>query len=221
MRLNIDSPQKFRSLMLLLCTLCLTFISLSLKEAVDAAEKEKSTPQTDKISQENTDKAREREAPAEADDEETINGTSDKFEQHEKEGRTVFTGHVKINRTNGFLNADKVTIYEDVKTNEAIKTVAEGHVELRDGDIFATCDRAILNHVDDTVELQDNVVVIQNEDRLETKHFTFNRRTGKRVGEGDVKFRVRIKQKKLPADEAKAEPNKERETPANASEGEK
>jgi lipopolysaccharide export system protein LptA len=42
------------------------------------------------------------------------------------------------------------------------------------------------------VELSKNVVVLQNEDRLEAKQFMFNRRTGKRTGKGDVKFRVRI-----------------------------
>jgi lipopolysaccharide transport protein LptA len=208
---NIDSPKMFRCLMVLLCTLGLTFISLSFKEAVDAAEKEKPTPETNKVSKENTDK----------DNEEAIDGTADEFKQYEKEGLTIFTGHVKINRPNGFLNADKVTIHEDVNTNEAIKTVAEGHVELRDGDIFATSDHAILNHVDDTVELHDNVVVIQDEDRLETKHFTFNRRTGEREGKGEVKFRVRVKQKKPAVEEDKTEQNTERAAPANTSAGEK
>ncbi|MBI1922801.1 LPS export ABC transporter periplasmic protein LptC [Candidatus Poribacteria bacterium] len=208
---NIDSPKMFRCLMALLCTLGLTFISLSFKEGVDAAEKEKPTPETNKVSKENTDK----------DNEEAIDGTADEFKQYEKEGLTIFTGHVKINRPNGFLNADKVTIYEDVNTNEAIKTVAEGHVELRDGDIFATSDHAILNHVDDSVELQDNVVVIQDEDRLETKHFTFNRRTGEREGKGEVKFRVRVKQKKQAVEEDKTEQNTERAAPANTSAGEK
>ena len=42
------------------------------------------------------------------------------------------------------------------------------------------------------MELSEDVVVLQNEDRLEAKQFMFNRRTGKRTGKGDVKFRVRI-----------------------------
>ncbi len=209
---NIDSPKMFRCLMVLLCTLGMIFISLSFKEVVDAAEKEKPTPQTDKVSKKNI-------APPE--EEVIVCKHADYFKQNEKEGWTLLRGNVQIERTSGFLNADEVTLYRDVKTGEYTKTVAEGHVELRDGDIFATSDHAILNHIDDSVELHDNVVVIQDEDRLETKHFTFNRRTGEREGKGEVKFRVRVKQKKPAVEEDKTEQNTERAAPANTSAGEK
>lgn len=128
-----------------------------------------------------------------SDDEEVIDGTADDMERDEKQGLTILIGNVQIKRPNGFLNADKVTIHEDVETGVTIKTVAEGNVEIRDQDMFATCEHAILNHIDDTVDLRDNVVVIQDADRLETKHFTFNRRTGKQTADGGVKFKVRMK----------------------------
>ena len=121
---------------------------------------------------------------------------ADRFEQRDKEGLTIFTGNVQIERPNGFLNADKVTIHENVKTNETVKTVAEGNVELRDGDIFVTCAHAILNHLTDIIEFRENVVVLQNEDRLEADKFTDNRRTGERSGEGNIKLRKRVKPKK-------------------------
>ena len=130
-------------------------------------------------------------------DEDVINVKhADRFEQRDKEGLTIFTGSVQIERPNGFLNADKVTIYENVDTNETVKTVAEGNVELRDGDIFVTCAHAILNHLTDIIEFRDNVVVLQNQDRLEADTFTYNRLTGERSGEGNIKVRIRVKSNK-------------------------
>ena len=118
---------------------------------------------------------------------------ADRFEQREKEGVTIFTGNVQIERPDGFLNADKVTIYENVETNETVRTVSEGNVELRDGDIFVTCAHATLNHLTDIIYFRDDVVVLQNEDRLEADKFWYNRRTGERSGEGNIKVRFRVK----------------------------
>ena len=101
---------------------------------------------------------------------------------------------VKITRPDGFLNGNRVEIYKNLETDEITKIIAQELVEMRDEDIFATSDYADLNQVDDTVDLRENVVVIQEEDRLEAKSFTYNRRTGKRVGKGSVRFRVRISQ---------------------------
>lgn len=187
MQLRTDSAKMLRCLTLLLCTIGLTLICPSLKDVAGADEEGVFPTQQGKGSADDTDTT---------DKEGVIDGTSDEFEQNEKEGWTLLIGDVKINRPDGFLNADRVTIHEDVETDETTKTVAEGNVELRDGDVFATCDHAILNHITDIIELRDNVVVIQDEDRLESDFFTFNRRTGKRIGKGNIKFRVRIKQKK-------------------------
>lgn len=112
---------------------------------------------------------------------------------------------VKITRPDGFLNGNRVEIYKNLETDEITKIIAQELVEMRDEDIFATSDYADLNQVDDTVDLRENVVVIQEEDRLEAKSFTYNRRTGKRVGKGSVRFRVRISQK----NEDEQEPNSE------------
>lgn len=109
---------------------------------------------------------------------------------------------VKITRPDGFLNGNKVEIYKNLETDNIIKIIAQEQVEMRDEDIFATSDYADLNQVDDTVDLRENVVVIQEEDRLEAKSFTYNRRTGKRVGKGGVRFRVRISQKKEAEEES-------------------
>ena len=131
---------------------------------------------------------------------EQITGTSNRMERYEQEGITILIGDAKTVRSNeqgieiGFLNADKITLKSDTETNQTVEIVAEGNVEIRDQDIFATCDHAIMNNLTNTVTLKENVVVLQNKDRLETKLFTFNRTTGKQTGEGGVKFKVTVTQ---------------------------
>ena len=136
---------------------------------------------------------------------------ADRFEQREKEGLTIFTGNVQIERPDGFLNADKVTIHENVETNETVKTVAEGNVELRDGDIFVTCAHATLNHLTDIIYFHDDVIVLQNEDRLEADKFWYNRRTGERSGEGNIKVRFRVKSQKASESDSQEESQEEEE----------
>ena len=153
--------------------------------AYPADEQETSPPQQEAIDDETTL------------DEDVIDVKhADRFEQREREGLTIFTGNVQIERPNGFLNADKVTIYENVVTNETVRTVSEGNVELRDGDIFVTCAHATLNHLTDIIAFREDVIVLQNEDRLEADKFWYNRRTGERWGEGSIKVRFRVKSQK-------------------------
>lgn len=131
---------------------------------------------------------------------EKITGTADRMERYDKDGITILIGNAKTVRYDaqgveiGFLNADKITMKSDPETGTTIEIIAEGNVEIRDQDIFATCDHAIMNNLTNTITLKENVVVLQNKDRLETKTFTFNRTTGKQTGEGGVKFKVSITQ---------------------------
>ena len=131
---------------------------------------------------------------AENTEDEEINGTAEHMERDEIKGITILTGTVKILRTDGYLNADKVTFYTDAETGATVRTIAEGNVEIRDAEIFATCEYALMEHIEDNITLEHNVVVIQNKDRLETALFKYNRTTGKQTGEGGVKFKVRVKQ---------------------------
>ena len=131
---------------------------------------------------------------------EKITGTADRMERYDKDGITILIGNAKTVRYNeedveiGFLNADKITLKADPETGTTTEIVAEGNVEIRDQDIFATCDHAIMNNLTNIITLKENVVVLQNKDRLETKLFTFNRTTGKQTGEGGVKFKVTVTQ---------------------------
>lgn len=131
---------------------------------------------------------------------EIITGTSKRMESYEQEGITILIDEAKTVRRDeqgieiGFLNADKITLKRDLETGATKEIVAEGNVEIRDQDIFATCDHAIMDNLTSTIILQENVVVLQDKDRLETKYFTFNRLTGKQTAEGDVKFKVTVTQ---------------------------
>ena len=131
---------------------------------------------------------------------EVITGTSDSMERYEKDGITILIGNAKTKRHTvegdeiGFLNADTITIKTNPETGETSEIVAVGNVEIRDDKIFATCDHATMDNLTSIITLKNNVVVLQKNDRLETKLFTFNRVTGKQTGVGDVKFKVTVTQ---------------------------
>ncbi len=159
----------------------------------DNSEEDKNTDEKEKTKTENEN------TPANI-KKEVITGTSDEMERDQKTGTTILLGNAKTLRHNedgkviGFLNADKITIMTDLDTGETKEIIAVGNVEIRDQDIFATCDHAVMDNLTNIITLKDNVEVLQNNDRLETKLFTFNRTTGRQTGVGDVKFKVTITQ---------------------------
>ena len=185
-------------------TLFVCFVSLTLRAEETETEERPSSTGTAEI--QTTEDAVEQNGTAENTEtvpettKEIITGTSKRMESYEQEGITILIDEAKTVRRNeqgieiGFLNADKITLKRDLETGTTKEIVAEGNVEIRDQDIFATCDHAIMNNVTSTIILTDNVVVLQNKDRLETKFFTFNRITGKQTAEGDVKFKVTVTQ---------------------------
>ena len=185
-------------------TLFVCFVSLTLRAEETETEEHPSSTEAAEI--QTTGDTVEQNGTAENTDtvpettKEIITGTSKRMESYEQEGITILIDEAKTVRRNeqgieiGFLNADKITLKRDLETGTTKEIVAEGNVEIRDQDIFATCDHAIMNNVTSTIILTDNVVVLQNKDRLETKFFTFNRVTGKQTAEGDVKFKVTVTQ---------------------------
>ena len=212
--MNILRPQlnqnrhEFRSRFSKLCayagflTLLVFFISLTTVAKDTETEEQPSTTNSAEIQKtenttEKTTNATNTGATVET-SKEKITGISERMERYEKEGITILIDEAKTVRYNaqgveiGFLNADKITLKANTETGETMEIVAEGNVEIRDQDIFATCDHAIMNNLTNTITLKENVVVLQNKDRLETKLFTFNRTTGKQTGEGGVKFKVTV-----------------------------
>ena len=208
-----QSRHKYRSQFRAFCNFCVSagfltlfvcLVSLTLGAEETQTEERSSSTNTAEIqttdgtvaqnnAAENTEVASE---PAK----EIITGTSKRMESYEQKGITILIDEAKTVRRNeqgieiGFLNADKITLKRDLETGTTNEIVAEGNVEIRDQDIFATCDHAIMDNLTSTIILKDNVVVLQNKDRLETKFFTFNRVTGKQTAEGDVKFKVTVTQ---------------------------
>lgn len=173
-------------------------------EVVQQAEKKQTVPakpEDNKNVTKNADTPSSKSDAAETEPtKEVITGTADKMERYEKTGITILIGNAKTVRKTvqgieiGFLNADQITLKADPETGETKEIIAVGNVEIRDLEIFATCDHATMNNLTNIIVLKDNVVVLQKNDRLETKLFTFNRTTGKQTGEGDVKFKVTVTQ---------------------------
>ena len=180
----------------LILFVCLTSLTLS---AAETKATENSETQTTENTEQKAAPVENTGDPVETEKEE-ITGTSKRMERYEKEGITILIDEAKTVRYNaqgveiGFLNADKITMKSDPETGTTTEIIAEGNVEIRDQDIFATCDHAIMNNLANTIVLKENVVVLQDKDRLETKLFTFNRTTGKQTGEGGVKFKVSVAQ---------------------------
>lgn len=184
-------------------TLLVCLVSLTLAAENTATEEPSSVSSVETQTAENTEQktgtAEDTGAAAEM-TKEIITGTSQRMESYEQKGITILIGEAKTVRRNeqgieiGFLNADKITLKRDLETDTTKEIVAEGNVEIRDQSIFATCDHATMDNLTSTIILKDNVVVLQNKDRLETKFFTFNRITGKQTAEGDVKFKVTVTQ---------------------------
>ena len=208
-----QSRREHRTPLRKFCNFCvyagfLTFLvcCVSLTFGAEGTETEKLPSSTDTAEIQTAEDTVEQEGTVENTDatpgetKEIITGTSKRMESYEQEGITILIDEAKTVRRNeqgieiGFLNADKITLKRDLETGTTKEIVAEGNVEIRDQDIFATCDHAIMNNVTSTIILTDNVVVLQNKDRLETKFFTFNRVTGKQTAEGDVKFKVTVTQ---------------------------
>jgi lipopolysaccharide transport protein LptA len=133
------------------------------------------------------------------DEEELVDGQAERWDEDEKTGVTLLTGNVRIERETGYLYADKVTFYRNMaaQEREVDRTLAEGNVRLKDGDIVATCDVAEFREGNNVIDLQGEkgspVVVVQENDRLEATRFVYDRRTGRRTATGGVKFQVRLR----------------------------
>ena len=183
-------------------TLLVCVVSLSLgAEDTETEERPSATNTTEIQAIEDTGQDADENTDATAEmTKEIITGTSKRMESYEQKGITILIDEAKTVRRNeqgieiGYLNADKITLKRDLETGTTKEIVAEGNVEIRDQDIFATCDHAIMDNLTSTIILKENVVVLQNKDRLETKFFTFNRVTGKQTAEGDVRFKVTVTQ---------------------------
>ena len=214
MKVSMKLPQIIANLIVLIAVVfCLTTLPAGSDDAPDSEKKDaevvKEADKPPKVSDENTDTSSSTNVDTTSSDsgekpvkitKEIITGTSDTMDGDEKKGITILIGNAKTVRLNedgieiGFLNADKITLKRDPVTRKTKEIIAEGNVEIRDQEIFATCEHATMNNLTNIIVLKEKVVVLQKEDRLETKIFTYNRTTGKQTGVGGVKFKVTVTQ---------------------------
>ena len=134
-------------------------------------------------------------------------GTAEEWEEDAQIGRRLLKGKVRIDREDGsgHLYADEVEMFYDPDgDSRKVDTMhARGNVSLAEADFTATSDVADFTEGTAVVELTGSVVVFIDNDRMEADRFRYDRRTGKKNAEGNVKFRFRLpREDEAPAEDA-------------------
>ena len=126
--------------------------------------------------------------------------SANKMNFDRKNGVTILEGEVKlkVRDSEDFLNADKVTIYRDVKTGELIRMEAVGNVDMIQEGMKATCERAIFHETEDRVEMEgaadSPAVVDDGKNRMEAPNITLFRKENRIEASGSVSGHVTIKE---------------------------
>jgi lipopolysaccharide transport protein LptA len=138
-----------------------------------------------------------------------------------KTGVTVFEGDakLKVRDSDDYLNADKVTIYRDVKTGELVKMDAVGNVDMSQKGMKATCERAIFYEKEERIELEGSegsedspavsAVVDDGKNRIEAPAITYFRGEDRLEARGDVTGHVTIEGKEGETEEEAEEKSEE------------
>ncbi len=142
-----------------------------------------------------------------AEDGDWVVGSAEEWEEDAALGRRLLRGKVRIDREDGsgHLYADEVEMFYDPDgdTRKVDTMQARGNVNLREADFLATSDTADFTDGTAVIDLTGSVVVFIDRDRMEADRFRYDRRTGKKNAQGNVKFRFRL-------------PSQEGEAPAGA-----
>jgi len=141
-------------------------------------------------------------AVADAAEGDLVVGTAEEWEEDALLGRRLLKGKVRIDREDGtgHLYADEVEMFYDPDgDSRKVDTMhARGNVSLREADFTATSDVADFTEGTAVVDLTGSVVVFIENDRMEADRFRYDRRTGKKNAEGNVKFRFRLPREEEP-----------------------
>jgi lipopolysaccharide export system protein LptA len=138
--------------------------------------------------------------------------SADETSVNRKTGITVLKGNAKIKTRDSedYLNADQITIYRDIETNELIKMESVGNVDMNQAGMKATCEQAILYEAEDRIELEgseDSLAVVDDgNNRMEAPAITLFRKEDRIEARGKVTGYVTIEAKE---DEA-VEPTEEK-----------
>jgi len=141
-----------------------------------------------------------------------------KIDYSRKSGITIFEGDAKLKvlDSDDFLNADKITVYKDVETDEVIKIESVGNVDMSQGGMKATCEKSILYEKEDRIEMEGTeekpAVVDDGENRIEAPNITYLRKEDRIIASGGVKARVKIEAQEETATEESTEKKVEEST---------
>ncbi len=142
--------------------------------------------------------------------------SADNMNSDRKNGVTILEGNakLKVRDSEDYLNADKVTIYRDVDTNELVKMEAVGNVDMSQKGMKATCHRAVFYETEDRIELEgteDSLAVVDDgKNKMEAPNITYFRKEDRIEAKGKVSGHVMIKEKPGETEEKEAE-EKEKE----------
>lgn len=126
-----------------------------------------------------------------------------------KSGVTILKGDAKIRSNGNHLDADEITMYKDVETGELVKIDAVGNVNLKEGDMAATCEHAIFYETEERIELEGTedspAVVDDGKNRMEAPAITYFRKEDRIEARGNVSGHVTIAAKEGEIAEEEAE----------------
>lgn len=132
-----------------------------------------------------------------------------------KTGVTVFEGDAKLNvlDSEDFLNADKITVYKDVETDEVIRIESVGNVDMNQRGMKATCERSIFYEKEDRIELvgsEEKLAIIDDgNNRIEAPFIIYFRNEDRISASGGVKARITIAAKEVEITEESTEESTE------------
>jgi len=135
-----------------------------------------------------------------------------------KTGITIFEGDAKLKvlDSDDFLNADKITVYKDVETDEVIKIESVGNVDMSQAGMKATCEKSIFYEKEDRIEMEGTkeklAVVDDGENKIEAPNIIYYRKEDRISASGGVKARVKIEAQEETATEETTEKKVEEST---------
>ncbi len=130
-----------------------------------------------------------------------------------KTGITILKGNAKViknstdpNSTSDHIYADQINVYKDVKTDELIKMEATGNVDMKEGDLIATCAHAILYEAEDRIEMEGSPAKVDDgKNKIEAPSIIYYRTDQRLEAKGEVSGIITVEEKKEKAEEKSKE----------------
>jgi lipopolysaccharide export system protein LptA len=117
---------------------------------------------------------------------------SDRLEVDTQKGEAVFTGNVRANQGDIVIHGQRLTLTFGGAEQKIDTLTAEQNVLIRWQDREATCEKAVFNPGDETLDLTGDVVVTRGVERLSGERVTVDMKTDRQMVEGKG-GRVRIR----------------------------